>query len=1086
MENFASILERDYGFKSGKNAPMVSGSSGGSGGGGGGSYGSGLRKSVPSSRMSANAGVFGSQDDPFSLGSGRRNNLNSNNEGSRSSRTSYGSREDLFTPAAYDDVFGGPPKSSGGSESGARYDDVFGGAPQGAPVYDDLLGGFGGGGGTTPTKVNKSASGSFHSSPRRSDRNHFNSSEPVYDELLPGFGFLPKPRVSAETKGPSHQNSDPFADPLTSTSGLGSSTHGTTTPLDDDSLLPGFESATSKSRSYSGGESNKSFNSGSRHHQQQQQEDTPLVPLFNDPIASNSIPPPSSSSPAFEEDDGLIPGFGSSTEDVKSRSFRETAKASASVQDSFLGSLAPDEPPVSSSIPSGSSPPLDDPFNVFSEPQVNSTSSRGAGVVRGNGIKVDRYDSFDSFPDSPANSSFFGNDSSSRKQQQSAEDGIGRGSSRSPDEMGSAREGFSGDDITGASPDSDPFFPTHTEFSGKSASGGVAGGVGGGGGLGSSSDKQDDEKRTSWDSPTSDEPHEGSSRGHSNEGSSHRSSMKDLKKEWLTVEDLKLMTQPSRFPPARRPPPLPGQGSGSGSSFRDKSDSSREAEFIPSSAPSTSTPEGGADIMGNSGSTAAAAPPPPPSYQEAVPGWMDFKIQPNIDEEREREEARAARERRKQEREEARLARESREKEREAREREAREKELKEREARQAREQERLRRDKEREKDRAAVRIATLEARERAAQEAREKAERSAVDRVTGEARERAASQARMRVERAAVERANAEARERAEVRAAVEKAQAEARERAEKAAAEKAAVERAAAEARERSAQKAAAERAAVERAQSEARERAARAAAEKAAVERAGAEARERAERAAAEKAAAARERERERERERAQQNHRKSENDLESFFGHSSTTPSSSEPRRPSSMNNSSNVFGGEPRRTTSATAAATAASVDDWTTIFGATPSSDDSQRGDTKTSRGKSDRMAHTRERAAKAIAEINQRDLELQREQAEKQRAGDVLDAEIKRWAAGKEGNLRALLSTLQYVLWPECGWTPVSLTDLINPASVKKTYRKATLYVHPDKVQQKGATVQQKYIAEKVFDLLKEASNKFNSEELF
>ena len=59
-------------------------------------------------------------------------------------------------------------------------------------------------------------------------------------------------------------------------------------------------------------------------------------------------------------------------------------------------------------------------------------------------------------------------------------------------------------------------------------------------------------------------------------------------------------------------------------------------------------------------------------------------------------------------------------------------------------------------------------------------------------------------------------------------------------------------------------------------------------------------------------------------------------------------------------------------------------------------------------------------------------------------------------------------------VLWPECGWHAVSLTDLITAASVKKVYRKATLCVHPDKVQQKGATIQQKYIAEKVFDLLK------------
>jgi len=59
-------------------------------------------------------------------------------------------------------------------------------------------------------------------------------------------------------------------------------------------------------------------------------------------------------------------------------------------------------------------------------------------------------------------------------------------------------------------------------------------------------------------------------------------------------------------------------------------------------------------------------------------------------------------------------------------------------------------------------------------------------------------------------------------------------------------------------------------------------------------------------------------------------------------------------------------------------------------------------------------------------------------------------------------------------VLWPECGWQAVSLTDLITAATVKKAYRKATLCIHPDKVQQKGATLQQKYIAEKVFDLLK------------
>ncbi|XP_073052763.1 uncharacterized protein [Primulina eburnea] len=124
-------------------------------------------------------------------------------------------------------------------------------------------------------------------------------------------------------------------------------------------------------------------------------------------------------------------------------------------------------------------------------------------------------------------------------------------------------------------------------------------------------------------------------------------------------------------------------------------------------------------------------------------------------------------------------------------------------------------------------------------------------------------------------------------------------------------------------------------------------------------------------------------------------------------------------------------------------------------------------------------------RMAKALVDKNQRDFQIQLEQEEKQRLAETLDNDIRRWAAGKEGNLRALLSSLQQVLWPECGWRPVSLTDMITSDSVKKVYKKATLYVHPDKVQQKGSNIQQKYIAEKVFDLLKEAWNKFSAEEL-
>ena len=53
---------------------------------------------------------------------------------------------------------------------------------------------------------------------------------------------------------------------------------------------------------------------------------------------------------------------------------------------------------------------------------------------------------------------------------------------------------------------------------------------------------------------------------------------------------------------------------------------------------------------------------------------------------------------------------------------------------------------------------------------------------------------------------------------------------------------------------------------------------------------------------------------------------------------------------------------------------------------------------------------------------------------SEFQRIGDALDFEIKRWSAGKEGNLRALLSTLQYVSWRYfCGFTTVKCEVILH-----------------------------------------------------
>ncbi|KAM0051075.1 putative Chaperone J-domain superfamily [Helianthus debilis subsp. tardiflorus] len=320
-------------------------------------------------------------------------------------------------------------------------------------------------------------------------------------------------------------------------------------------------------------------------------------------------------------------------------------------------------------------------------------------------------------------------------------------------------------------------------------------------------------------------------------------------------------------------------------------------------------------------------------------------------------------------------------------------------------------------------------------------------------------------------------------------------REKADRAAAEKAATEAKEKEAREKEKEahekeKEAREKekAAVARAQAEARRRA-----ERAAVDRVTAEARERAAAEARQRAAAAAA--------AARTSQQRNDNDLDSFF--SMGSPPNSVPKARTNFNDSATDPLSQDRRgpegahraSSSAVpsnvrkASSTANFVDDLSSIFGGGMPAGEFQdvEGETEERRrARLERQQRTQERAAKALAEKNQRDQQIQNEQEERQRISATLDVEIRRWAAGKEGNLRAMLSTLQYVLWPECGWQPVSLTDLITGASVKKVYRKATLCIHPDKVQQKGANLQQKYVAEKVFDLLKEAWNKFNSEELF
>lgn len=77
------------------------------------------------------------------------------------------------------------------------------------------------------------------------------------------------------------------------------------------------------------------------------------------------------------------------------------------------------------------------------------------------------------------------------------------------------------------------------------------------------------------------------------------------------------------------------------------------------------------------------------------------------------------------------------------------------------------------------------------------------------------------------------------------------------------------------------------------------------------------------------------------------------------------------------------------------------------------------------------------------------------KEQSEnlKLHAKDEIDARLNAWKKNKENNIRALLSSLEMILWDGINWKPVKMSDLVTPSQVKIQYMKAIAKLHPDKV---------------------------------
>ncbi|KAF7357622.1 UBA domain-containing protein 7 [Mycena sanguinolenta] len=92
----------------------------------------------------------------------------------------------------------------------------------------------------------------------------------------------------------------------------------------------------------------------------------------------------------------------------------------------------------------------------------------------------------------------------------------------------------------------------------------------------------------------------------------------------------------------------------------------------------------------------------------------------------------------------------------------------------------------------------------------------------------------------------------------------------------------------------------------------------------------------------------------------------------------------------------------------------------------------------------------------------------------------DTVDAKLIAWKGGKETNIRALLASLDIVLWPELGLQPAGMKDLVTPGQVKIRYMKAIAKLHPDKLNGSNSTLEQRMVANGVFGALNEAWNAF------
>ena len=131
------------------------------------------------------------------------------------------------------------------------------------------------------------------------------------------------------------------------------------------------------------------------------------------------------------------------------------------------------------------------------------------------------------------------------------------------------------------------------------------------------------------------------------------------------------------------------------------------------------------------------------------------------------------------------------------------------------------------------------------------------------------------------------------------------------------------------------------------------------------------------------------------------------------------------------------------------------------------------------------RHERNRQRIEQALKEKRARESAARQEQSERQMLKDLIGADIDAWQKKNQNNIRTMLANLGDVLWEGHRYKAPDMATLMQPTGVKKSYHRALVVIHPDKVSQAGGDASQRYIADKVFDIMKMAYKDFEAKEL-